>query len=165
MDAAEAFPFNDSTFHYVYAEHMIEHLSYDQGHFMLRECFRVLVSEGKIRISTPNLETLIGLCLTETSEAQQRYIKWVVDGFLPKTHGYGACFVINHVFHSWGHRFIYDRTTLQSLLEEAGFSDISWHAMGESDDINLSDLESHGKGTGDEEMVEFETMVVQATRP
>ena len=166
LDARKTFPFNDGTFDFVHAEHMIEHLTYNEGRFMLGECFRVLRQGGSLRISTPDLESVAGLCSAQQkSDMQRRYIKWVVDGFLPKISSYQACFVINHVFRSWGHKFIYDRSTLESLLEEIGFREISWHALGESDNENLASLECHGMGTADEEMVRFESMAVEAVRP
>ena len=61
MDATRQFPFGDSTFDYLFSEHLIEHFTYEAGEFMLKECYRVLKSGGKIRISTPSLEQLAGL--------------------------------------------------------------------------------------------------------
>src|ERR1017187_1498012 len=42
LDATEVFPFGDRCFHYVFTEHMIEHIPYAQGVSMLAECHRVL---------------------------------------------------------------------------------------------------------------------------
>jgi SAM-dependent methyltransferase len=165
MDARRRFPFDDSTFDYVYSEHMIEHLTYNEGRLMLRECFRILKPNGRIRISTPDLEAFINLYTAQKTDLQKRYVKWVIDAFLPKLGGYRESFVINHIFHNWEHRFIYDRTTLRELMESIGFVRVSYHAVGESNDRNLVGLESHGMGGKDQEMVKFETMVVEATRP
>jgi predicted SAM-dependent methyltransferase len=165
LDARKTFPFGDSTFDYIYSEHMIEHLTYNEGRSMLHECYRILKHGGRIRIATPDLEAIIGLYRSEKSDLQQRYMKWVIKSFLPNIGGYGQSFVINYMFQNWGHKFIYDRTTLQSLLEEVGFADISYHAVGESNDENLAGLESHGIGSEDEEMVRFETMVIEGRRP
>ena len=73
--------------------------------------------------------------------------------------------MINYAFQHWGHKFIYDRSTLQNMMEEVGFKDISWQKVGESNDKNLLGLESHGTGTPAEDMVRFETMVIEAVRP
>ena len=50
MDATAPFPFSDNTFDYICSEHMIEHIGYEAGFFMLGECFRVLRPGGTIRI-------------------------------------------------------------------------------------------------------------------
>lgn len=164
LDAKRPFPFEDGTFDYVFSEHLIEHLTYKEGLFMLGECYRVLKPGGKIRIATPDLETLIGLYAAEKRELQQRYIRWVTDRFLPEVGVYRESFVINNAFRNWGHQFIYDCATLQSAMEEVGFVDITRHTVGESDDEALRGIESHGKSCGSEEMNRFETMVLEAKR-
>src|SRR3954451_18626949 len=49
LDATALFPFGDESFDYVFSEHMIEHVPYEQGLRMLSECHRVLKRGGKIR--------------------------------------------------------------------------------------------------------------------
>lgn len=165
LDAAKPFPFESGTFDYIFCEHLIEHLTYNEGMFMLRECHRVLKPGGKIRIVTPSLETLIGLYTSEKSDLQQQYMHWIIDKFLPETGTYREAFVINNAFKNWGHQFIYDRATLRSTLEEIAFVDVVCYAPSESDDNNLRGLESHGKAIGDEDMNRFETMVIEAKCP
>jgi predicted SAM-dependent methyltransferase len=165
LDARKLFPFEDGIFDYVFSEHLIEHLTYKEGLFMLGECYRVLKPGGRIRIATPDLETLVGLYVPEKSELQQRYIRWITDKFLPEVGVYRASFVINNAFRNWGHQFIYDRATLQSAMEEVGFVGITRYAAGESDDEALRGIESHGKSAGNEDMNRFETMVLEAKRP
>src|SRR5688500_15714987 len=41
---------------YILAEHFLEHLSYLEGKYFLRDCRRILAAEGTLRISTPNLD-------------------------------------------------------------------------------------------------------------
>src|SRR5579863_5675247 len=54
LDATKRFPFADGTFDYIVAEHVIEHVRYEDALKMLHECYRVLKNGGVIRISTPN---------------------------------------------------------------------------------------------------------------
>ena len=63
IDITKKFPFVSSTFDYVFSEHMIEHIKYQDGLKMLNESFRVLKPSGKIRISTPDLQFLLDLYL------------------------------------------------------------------------------------------------------
>lgn len=152
LDSTQRFPFDDATFHYVFSEHHIEHLAYDEGLFTLRECYRVLKPGGTVRIATPNLSILIGLCTPTPNELQQRYIRFITDTFLPGIRAYNAAFVINNAFRNWGHQFLYDRATLQGAMEGAGFVDVTFPVPGESDDEELRGLEGHGQFIGDEEM-------------
>jgi len=165
MDATRPFPLADGTFDYVFSEHMIEHIPYAAGSFMLRECHRVLKPGGKIRIATPDLHRLLDLRSTVKSPIQQRYIVWCTDSFVPEVKVYHETFVINNAFRNWGHQFIYDEETLRNSLASAGFVDIVRYEPGESDDEHLRNIEEHGREIQDEELNRFETMVLQARRP
>ena len=59
LDATQRFPLGNDEFDYIFSEHMIEHVSYLQGLQMLIDCFRILRTNGKVRISTPDLSFLI----------------------------------------------------------------------------------------------------------
>jgi predicted SAM-dependent methyltransferase len=163
MDAREPFPFADRTFDYIFCEHCIEHIGYSEGLCALRECHRVLKPGGRVRIATPNLSVIVGLCSSPRNEMQERYIKWYVDTYTPEFDSYAPCFVVNNSFRLWGHQFIYDAETLASALTTAGFTELRWFAPGESDDENLRGIEGHGKRAGDD-MNCFETMIAEAAR-
>lgn len=165
LDATNPFPFENDVFDYIYSEHMIEHISWHQGAFMLRECLRVLKPGGTIRIATPDLAVLIGLYGQDKTEMGEAYIRWITDRFLSGIGVYKATFVINNAFRNWGHQFLYDADLMAMALQEAGFTDIKQCPTGESDHAQLSGIESHGKNVADTEMAVFETMVFEATRP
>jgi predicted SAM-dependent methyltransferase len=162
LDATKPFPFEDETFDYVHSEHMIEHISWHEGLFMLRECRRVLKPGGTIRIATPDLEVLLGLYKRkEDSSLDEKYIKWITDTFMVGLNNYKASFVINNAFRNWGHQFLYDGELMEMAMRETGFTNIRRCSMGESDDENLRGIESHGMNAVDEELVAFETMVFE----
>lgn len=168
LDATKPFPFEDKTFDYIFSEHQIEHLTYGDARFMLRECYRVLKPGGKIRIDTPDLEVLIDLFATNKSELQQRFIRWVVDNYLPEHGIYNECFVINNYYRKeWVHQFIYDLKTFKNVLKEVGFIKINRYSSGESDDEILRGIDTHHKNMDSEdwEMSKFETMAFEAKRP
>src|SRR5262249_58301839 len=54
LDVRKGLPFRDVAT--IYAEHFLEHLSLDDGLAFLAECRRVLAPEGRLRLSTPNLD-------------------------------------------------------------------------------------------------------------
>jgi predicted SAM-dependent methyltransferase len=165
LNAAKPFPFGDRTFAYIFSEHLIEHLTYGEGLSMLRECCRCLKPGGRIRVATPSLETLISLWAHEKSPLQLRYIDWIIAMFIPEADLGRECFVINNAFQNWGHRFLYDATTLRRAMERAGLVDIKVCSVGESEDEAFTGIESHGTAVDDEEVNRFETMVLEARRP
>ena len=161
LDATQRFPMNDNAFDYIMAEHMIEHIAYDDAVKMLRECHRVLKPGGRIRVATPDLEVLIGLHSVEKTDSQKQYIEWIVNECKLATAICKDVFVINNAFRAWGHCFLYDRETLKATMEAAGFVYATFHKPGDSEDPTLKGVESHGKIIS-EEINQFETFVVEA---
>ena len=66
LDVTKPFPFPANTFDFVYSEHHIEHISYKDAVKMLVETFRVLKSEGIVRIATPDLRRYIESYITDS---------------------------------------------------------------------------------------------------
>jgi predicted SAM-dependent methyltransferase len=164
LDATAPFPVEDATFDYVFSEHMIEHMSWQAGVSMLRECARVMKPGATIRVATPDLKVLLALYTTKRDALAERYVRWITDHALPGIRTYNAAFVINNAFRSWGHQFLYDGELLEAALREAGFVNVRRCAYGESPDRNLRGVECHGRNVGDEAMAAFETMVFEADR-
>ena len=164
LDTTRRFPLEDATFDYVMSEHHIEHLSYADGLHTLRECHRVLRPGGRLRVATPDLEVLLGLYADASGELPRRYLRFITDRFLPEVRTYSPVFVINNAFHNWGHRFLYDRATLQDAMGQAGFVGIAMAAPGASQDEHLRGVDGHGEFIDDEELNRFETMVLEGER-
>jgi predicted SAM-dependent methyltransferase len=165
LDATKPFPIADGMFDYVFSEHMIEHVPWKDGIFMLRECRRVLRPGGTVRIATPDLEVFLRLRGHEGDGREGRYVHWVTDRYMADRPVYKATFVINNLFREFGHEFLYDGELLALALAEAGFPGARRAEPGQSGDPNLRGIESHGKVVRDEEMGDFETMVFEADRP
>ena len=127
LDVRRGLPFSGVAT--IYAEHFLEHLALDDGLAFLAECRRVLLPDGVLRLSTPNLD-------------------WVM---LTHYRGPGAspddaredCFRINRAFHGWGHQFLYNATTLESVLAAAGFVRADRCSYGRSERPELAGLERH----------------------
>lgn len=161
LDITAPLPFADTTFEYIFNEHLLEHLSYPQGQAMLAQCKRVLRPGGTIRIATPNLQNLILLFDRNKTTETKHYIEWAMTfNHLPRT-GTPECFILNNFLRSWGHQFIYDEHTLHATLEAAGFTNITTAAPRESHDPHLQQLEGHADVIG-EENNRFETMILEA---
>ncbi|WP_320673779.1 class I SAM-dependent methyltransferase [Prochlorococcus sp. MIT 1341] len=166
LDATKKFPFKDNEFDYIFSEHMIEHISYNDATKMLKECFRILKPGGKIRISTPDIRKIITLFNPKT-ETHKSYIEWSIENWCcnkyPKV--FSPAFVVNNYVRDWGHQFIYDIETLELNLSIAGFVDIPKKTLSisESSDVNLSLLENEARMPPG--FLEFETITLEGLKP
>lgn len=142
LDVTDTFPFSNDTIDYIFSEHMIEHISYLNGLTMLSECYRVLRNNGKIRISTPDLQFLVDLYKDDKSQLQREYIDWASDAFIKSAPYSDAIFVINNFVRDWGHLFIYDEKTLRASMEKVGFTEIIRCDLNESKHEPLRNLEN-----------------------
>lgn len=159
IDVTKPLPFEDNTFDYIFGEHLIEHLTYKDGLRMVKECYRVLKPGGKIRIATPDIDTVLKLRTPEKSELQLNYIKWHIDHCLPEIGIYKDIFVINSAFNNFGHKFLYDYDTLQYSFKETGYIDITRCRPGESSDENLCGIDFRAR----DEMTSFTNLIVEGT--
>lgn len=122
-DVRDGLPFRDVR--YLFAEHFLEHLTYDEGFRFLKECRASLADDGVLRLSTPNLDWVMRTQYAAHSDPLQ------------------TCFAINKAFRGWGHQFLYNATTLIATLRAAGFASITFYEYGRSDDAVLANLERH----------------------
>ncbi len=84
-DLTQGIPFRDCSFDAVYSAHFVEHVDRAVARFILRECFRVLKTGGRLRIVVPDLEyastlyleSLRGVLSRETEISREHY-EWAV---------------------------------------------------------------------------------------
>jgi predicted SAM-dependent methyltransferase len=164
LDASKPFPLADGAIHYVASEHVVEHLSYEDGKVMLAESFRVLAPGGKVRIATPNLLRFVELFQKDTSEAATNFMAGKIAWHEWPQEPPSAAVVLNLQLSSWGHKFTYDPETLEAALARVGFTDIRQFEMSESDDPELKGFEARTDGVH-APVIRRETMVLQATKP
>ena len=127
LDVTLGLPYNNDV-SFIFAEHFVEHLSYTEAAAMLRECRRVLLDDGVLRLSTPNLDWVWAShykrALTPQEEIQ-------------------GCFALNGAFRAWGHQFLYNFGTLRATLLDAGFGTVVRLEYGQSEHDELRGLERH----------------------
>jgi len=128
VDLTRGLPYSNVA--YIYAEHFIEHLIPDDSLALLRECRKALADDGVLRLSTPNLDWVM--------DTHYRPDKWSSPSA-----AVDECFGLNKAFHGWGHKFLFNRQTLEAFLREAGFARIEFFEYGESNDPELKELERH----------------------
>lgn len=165
LDVNSPLPFEGDTFNYVFSEHMIEHLTLPQAVRLLAEIFRILKPGGVVRIATPDLLRLLALYTNEPADIQKRYVDWTMENFVGNLRGYNPTLVLNNMYYSWGHRFIYDQNLLGTFIANAGFTDLKRTPNNTSEHPDLNNINLHGHGSGAADMADYETMTIEARKP
>ena len=128
VDVRNGVPYEDLEF--IFAEHFIEHLSFDDAQKFLRDCRRALAPDGVLRLTTPNLDWV---WLTQYHLGQ-----WQAPSEAVRD-----CFWMNKAFRGWGHQFLYNVQTLTECLREAGFAIVEETKYSESKHEVLRGIERH----------------------
>ncbi|MBD0690245.1 class I SAM-dependent methyltransferase [Streptomyces sp. CBMA123] len=120
LDIARPLPFADASVDWVYAEHLIEHVTLPVAVGWLREARRILRPGGVLRLTTPDLARyLVGYATGDGFLAKHRR-RLTTLGFGPPMPARPA-FLVNQIFRHYGHQWIYDLDELRHVLTRAGF--------------------------------------------
>jgi len=130
LDLRNPLPCADNSVRFVFSEHFIEHITRPEAVRLLRECWRVLVPGGTLRLSTPSLQWIVAKYL------ERNLAEWG-DLWRPAT----PCQLMNEGLRSWGHQFVYDADELRDVLAEAGFATVEWVGWRQSRHPELNNLE------------------------
>lgn len=164
MDAARRFPLPDASFHFVFCEHMIEHVPLPGARKLLAESFRVLKPGGRIRIATPDLARIIGVYRDPADPVHQRYLERTLGTYALARDLPAHVVAFNGMFYLHGHRFIYDEATLRTVLAAAGFTEVQRFLPGESSTPDLRGVEIHQHAIG-VEANNLESLVLEGRKP
>jgi predicted SAM-dependent methyltransferase len=123
LDISEPLPFESGSVDWVYAEHLIEHVSLTVGVAWLSEVRRILAPGGVIRVTTPDLRAYAQSYVNGDGffAKHRRRMSMALRSVAPPMPARGA-FMFNQLFYVYGHRWIYDEAELRYVLSEAGFA-------------------------------------------
>ena len=110
-------PFIHGKFRGVFSEHCFEHIPFESFKMQMAEIYRVLENGGTLRLIMPDGEIYF-----------DAYAKNKLDKgcLLPFQEGYiSAMHRVNGIFRNHGHQFIYDYETVEIILKECGFQDVT----------------------------------------
>jgi len=139
IDVREGLPFNDNSVDFIYNEHFVEHLTYEECEKVLREFWRCLKKGGVLRIAAPDLDFII-----QIYDRDFKNQDWFPAGFeFVKTKG----MAMNMAFRSWGHKFLYNEEELTGQLIKVGFQNIKRCELNKSNYPELSNLETRKEST------------------
>ncbi len=131
FDLGRRLPFESRSVDFVFTEHFVEHVHLGQARRLFDECARILRPGGVLRISTPDLRTLVQAYL-DGDVGEWADMKW-----RPST----PCDLLNEGMRLWGHRYLWDEEQLTRVLRSRGFSAVTRVAWHESDHETLRGLE------------------------
>lgn len=147
-DLSRSLPFADESCSVIFCEHMIEHLSRNDGAGFLHECFRVLQPGGVLRLSTPDAERFLRSYSGDGEFLRHGSFSEPIETPLDR---------INAMMRENGqHLWVYDRESLSLALKRAGFSKVYEQNFGESAHERLRQLDTPARA--------FETLYVEGIK-
>ncbi len=122
LDAGKELPFRDNSAPYIHCEHFLEHLIQPQGIVFLKECFRILIPGGTLRIIVPDAEKYLNAYCNEDHSFFIQ-LECLGGAEIPlKT----PCEVVNQMFRMGNdHLYAWDFKTVSLYLKDVGFSDVN----------------------------------------
>jgi predicted SAM-dependent methyltransferase len=134
-DVRRPLPFGDGAARLIYHEHLMEHLTLDEGRRCLRDWFRLLQPGGTLRIATPDLAYVV-----ERYRGDWRDQAWLT---LPEyAFIQTRAEMLNVALRWWDHQYLYDGEELERRLREAGFDAVRRCELGKSSVAELAGLET-----------------------
>jgi predicted SAM-dependent methyltransferase len=111
-------PFTDGEADEVYCGHLLEHFPRAEGLRLLRECYRVLQPGGQLGVVVPNTRLILrrwmgGATTTDVGPDGRTYAVADLDDV--------CALWLFSTCQASPHRWAYDATTLERIVEEAGF--------------------------------------------
>lgn len=169
IDVTRPLQIADNTFDFLYAEHLIEHLTIENGQAFLKECHRILKPGGVLRLSFPSLEFICSFYLSKEPWTKDFLSYWsnsknLADYGVPSSRipVLTKADVVNMFFSEWGHKTLYDLELIEKVLSLAGFEAIAQLPNGKSCYLELCDIETRKFA---EDSIETATpYVIEATK-
>ena len=136
LDITRGLPFAAGSARRIYHEHVMEHITVDEGIACLKDWFRLLEPGGVLRIATPDL----GYVVERYSGSDWRDQEWLrlPDYAFIRTRGE----MLNTSMRWWGHQYLYDEEELRRRMTDAGFDAVRRCAIGLSTVPELTRLET-----------------------
>lgn len=136
-DLREGLPFDDGTVKAIYSSHLFEHLTFDEGQSLMKECLRALMPGGLFSIVVPNARMYIEGYLGQREIPQEYY------GWAPAFNNTTAIDAVNYVAYMAGeHKYLFDQENLVYRLTLAGFTEVRPREMDPALDMVERDYES-----------------------
>ena len=116
-DATTQFPIRDGCVDLLFTSHMMEHLTQTDAAKFLKECYRMMIGGGVIRIAVPDVGKLMEKCVAGNLD----FLKHISPGAEASVCNIDKFYEVALSNHAQ----IYDKCSLRAVMESAGFKDVS----------------------------------------
>lgn len=165
-DITKPLAFKNDSVDFIFIEHVLEHVTPQQGYSFLLESYRILKPSGVVRIVVPDIEKVSRL-----AGSSEPYIALLKEGFKTWYPAIGKSVpeypttvdAIESLIFCHGHQAIYTEQILKILMATAGFYATPCE-YGKSRHHELNGVDSHWKWMTWETCV-LESTVVEAQKP
>ena len=148
VDISRRLPIPDNSFDGIFSEHVQEHFSLDDGIALLRECHRILVPGGWLRIVMPDAEKIMRTYFDNPSELMSHR---------PAPSGIAMETVNDYFRQRYEHQCLYDFDLARHALEAAGFTHVTRSSF--------TDGRSPREMILDDSKYAWESLYVEAAKP
>jgi predicted SAM-dependent methyltransferase len=135
LDLRFGIPLPDESVDFIYSEHLIEHLTLEDGLKHFAECRRILKSGGVLRLATPDLADLVKDYSTDWR--RHDWVQWPGNEWIDS-----GVRMLNMAVREWGHLYMYDFDELNLRLRQTGFETVRRAELGASSHPELRSLET-----------------------
>jgi predicted SAM-dependent methyltransferase len=154
VDITKPLPWDNGVANFIFAEHVVEHITYWEAIEFFRECRRILRDGGVCRIAVPSV---VQIWQTANAAYCEFTTKWVKNEKDPLRRA------MTNVLLRHGHKAPWTRDLLEATLFYVGFYKTQPQHPGCSGHQELRGIEGHDRIIG-KEFNAIETVVVEATK-
>jgi SAM-dependent methyltransferase len=141
QDITKKLNFDDNSVDCIFTEHVIEHVTMQEGIFFAKEAHRILKKGGVFRVVTPTIDQLIKF---ENDALGVKYANDQLRPFLenednalkqmglPGVETDALAFLFESLVKKHGHKFLWTTNLLNEVFKKIGFSKVYTQAPGES---------------------------------
>ena len=140
VDIRSVWPISDSSVDFVFCSQVLEHFNPDEGEKIIRQTYRVLKNDGKLRLSVPDFEKISMLYLDKGGIGEINEVLW---GYKKQDYN-GIIGKIKKLFIR-GHMWFYDKESIKTLLENNGFTKVKFfkRTVGTVPDLKKMEVKEH----------------------
>jgi predicted SAM-dependent methyltransferase len=122
LDFNRTMPFEDQTLDGVFCEHVVEHFTFEDGRQMLGEICRALKAGGVVRIIVPDAAWVMRTYFDQPDLLVHHRLGESVSG----AESQEPMGIVNQYFRQrYEHHFLYDFPSLEKMLKQAGFAEVT----------------------------------------
>lgn len=119
-DLRMGLPFGKDSIDMIYSEHVLEHFSYKDLIFLLKDCYRVMKPNGVFSVAIPNAKIYLNAYANSEPFDQKKYCSYQFGLSYKNKIDY-----VNYIFYMDGeHRHMFDEESVVTILSEVGFNNV-----------------------------------------